>query len=91
MYTSVTVGADGLPFISYRDTTNTDLKVAHCSNVSCTSSTLTNCMSGNEGEIEKAIRDAADAIDKANALLKPKSLTLERIAKTLRDIAANLF
>ena len=35
--------------------------------------------------------DAAQAIDDANACLDPKSLTLERIAKTLRDIAANLF
>jgi hypothetical protein len=34
-YTSVTVGADGLPVISYFDDTNDDLKVAHCSNRFC--------------------------------------------------------
>ena len=34
-YTSVTVGADGLPVISYYDDTNDDLKVAHCSNRLC--------------------------------------------------------
>ena len=45
-YTSVTVGADGLPVISYRDVTNGNLKVAHCSNVACTSSTTTTVDSG---------------------------------------------
>jgi len=39
--TSVTVGADGLPIISYLDSTNYDLKVAHCGNVTCSSSTTT--------------------------------------------------
>jgi|GEM_PF-4738217 len=32
-YTSVTIGADGLGLISYHNSTNGDLKVAHCSNV----------------------------------------------------------
>jgi hypothetical protein len=34
-YTSVAIGDDGLPFISYYDATNHDLKVAHCSDVMC--------------------------------------------------------
>jgi predicted regulator of Ras-like GTPase activity (Roadblock/LC7/MglB family) len=33
--TSITIGADGLPVISYRDLDNGDLKVAHCSNFAC--------------------------------------------------------
>lgn len=38
---SVTIGADGLPLISYNDYSNRDLKVAHCHDVACTSATLT--------------------------------------------------
>ena len=34
-HTSVTIGADGLGLISYRDVTNGNLKVAHCSDRSC--------------------------------------------------------
>src|SRR5437867_754121 len=40
-YSSVTIGADGLGLISYFDATNADLKVAHCSDLACTSATLT--------------------------------------------------
>jgi hypothetical protein len=41
LFTSVTIGADGLGLISYSDATNGDLKVAHCADVACTSATLT--------------------------------------------------
>ena len=34
--TSIAMGADGLPVISYFDNTNKDLKVAKCNNASCT-------------------------------------------------------
>jgi hypothetical protein len=34
-FTSITIGADGLPIISYTDATYVDLKVAHCSNPFC--------------------------------------------------------
>jgi len=34
---SITIGTDGLPVISYNDFTNRGLKVAHCGNVSCSS------------------------------------------------------
>ena len=37
---SLDIGADGLGLISYYDSTNSALKVAHCDNVSCTSATL---------------------------------------------------
>ena len=40
-YTSITIGADGLPIISYYDDTNDDLKVAKCTTSSCSSSTIT--------------------------------------------------
>ena len=35
------MGPDGLGLIAYLDSTNTNLKVAHCSNVNCTSATIT--------------------------------------------------
>ena len=41
MYTSITIGADGLPVISYFDGTNYDLKVAHCNDAICSSATIT--------------------------------------------------
>ncbi len=34
-YTSITIGTDGFPIISYSDGTNSDLKVVHCTNASC--------------------------------------------------------
>ena len=34
-HSSITIGMDGFPVISYFDATNRDLKVAHCSNPSC--------------------------------------------------------
>jgi hypothetical protein len=36
-HTSITIGTDGLPFISYYDSTNSDLKVAKCGNAACSS------------------------------------------------------
>ena len=36
LYTSIAIGADALPVISYRDGTNADLKVVHCGDVACT-------------------------------------------------------
>jgi hypothetical protein len=34
-YTSIAIGADGLPIISYQDTTAFALRIAHCNDVAC--------------------------------------------------------
>jgi len=34
-YTSIAIGADNLPIITYYDSTNGDLKVVHCTNTAC--------------------------------------------------------
>jgi hypothetical protein len=36
MFSSIAIGTDGLPVISYYDSTNGDLKVAKCANATCT-------------------------------------------------------
>ena len=39
--TSIAIGTDDLPVISYSDNTNTALKVAHCNDAACTSAGIT--------------------------------------------------
>ena len=39
-YPAIKIGADGLGLVTYFDTTNGVLKVAHCSNAACTSATI---------------------------------------------------
>jgi len=49
--TSITIGADGLPIISYRDGTNQSLKVFHCANVTCTTGTATTVDTGGSNAV----------------------------------------
>ena len=72
----MTIGADGLGLISYYDFDNGDLKVAHCSDVACTSATLTTLDSaGNVGNTT-ALTIGADGLglisyyDQSNTNLK---------------------
>lgn len=75
-YTSVTIGADGLGLISYRDLTNRNLKVAHCSNRACTSAALTTLDSTGDVGQDTSVTIAADGLglisyyDATNANLK---------------------
>ncbi|MEI7745175.1 MAG: hypothetical protein WCK58_15675 [Chloroflexota bacterium] len=39
-FIGVTIGVDGLPLVSYQDATRQALRVAHCSDMACTSATL---------------------------------------------------
>ena len=34
-FSSLAIGADGLPLVTYRDVTNNGVRVAHCPNVFC--------------------------------------------------------
>jgi hypothetical protein len=49
-YTSITIGADGLPLVSYHDATNGFLKVAHCDDAACSSAATATLDVGNVGE-----------------------------------------
>ena len=62
LFSSVTVGSDGLGLISYRDSTNTDLRVAHCSNVICTSATTTTLDSTGSAGHSTAVSIGADGL-----------------------------
>jgi hypothetical protein len=76
-YTSVTIGADGMPVVSYYDNTNHDLKVLHCGNSLCTNgnSIITVDSAGDVGEFT-AIIIGADGLpvvsyaDRTNGDLK---------------------
>ena len=60
--TSITVGTDGLPLISYYDATNANLVVAHCSTVTCSAATTTAIDStGNVGQ-DASIAIGADGL-----------------------------
>ena len=75
-YSSVTIGADGLGLISYYDSTNQNLKVAHCSNVACTSATITTLDSAGDVGVYTSITIGADGLglisyyDQSNSDLK---------------------
>jgi hypothetical protein len=61
-HTSVTIGADGLGLISYRDFTNADLKVAHCNDVACTTATLTTLDSAGDVGSATSVTIGADGL-----------------------------
>ncbi|MDH3677654.1 MAG: hypothetical protein OEQ12_05055 [Nitrosopumilus sp.] len=57
---SITIGADNNPVISYLDNTNFNLKVAHCSNATCSSSTITTVDSGTTVGFDTSITIGTD-------------------------------
>ena len=62
-YTSITIGTDGLPVISYSDVTNSDLKVVKCGNAACSSgNTLTTVDSGGDVGSFKSITIGTDGL-----------------------------
>lgn len=74
--TSITVGTDGFPLISYYDATNGNLVVAHCSTVTCSSATTTALDSTGDVGQDSSIAIGADGLglvsyrDATNAHLK---------------------
>ena len=61
-FTSIAIGGDGLPVVSYYDAGNLDLKVAHCDNADCSASTVRLVAgAGDTGEFS-SIAKAADGL-----------------------------
>jgi hypothetical protein len=50
-YSSIAIGVDGLPVISYYDATNGDLKVAHCENAACTGAATVTTVDNTPGSV----------------------------------------
>jgi preprotein translocase subunit Sec61beta len=75
-YTSATIGADGLGLISYYDSTNHDLKVAHCNNPACTSASTSPLDSAGDVGLYTSVTIGADGLglisyhDATNGVLK---------------------
>jgi hypothetical protein len=62
-YSSVAIGLDGLPVISYRDQTNLSLKVAHCGNAECSAgNSIVTVDDGGMGASTSDIEVAADGM-----------------------------
>jgi hypothetical protein len=59
---SMIIGADGLGLVSYYDGLNQDLKVAHCSNVACTSSSTTTIDSAGDVGLANSMVEGADGL-----------------------------
>ena len=81
-YTSITLGADGLPVISYYDLTNGVLRVAKCGNAACTgASTITTVDSAGNVGLFSSITLGADGLpvisyyDSTNSDLKVAKCT----------------
>lgn len=62
IWTSVTIGRDGLPLISYHDDANHDLKVAHCNDVRCATATLSTIDSAGDVGEGSSITIGADGL-----------------------------
>ena len=61
-HTSITIGADGLPVISYYDDTNHDLKVTHCNDPACTNATINAVDTTGDVGLYNAITIGADGL-----------------------------
>ena len=62
-YPSVTIGSDGLGFVSYLDATNDNLKVARCTNVACSGfQTRTVVSSGSVADDQTSVTVGTDGL-----------------------------
>jgi hypothetical protein len=61
-YTSIAIGADGLPIIAYNDATNADLKVAKCGNADCSAGNTLNAVDTGTSVLSTSIAVALDGL-----------------------------
>src|SRR3990167_47416 len=60
--TSIAIGTDGLPIITYKDDTANDLTVRKCTNATCSTATTTDIATSNDDGGESAIAVGADGL-----------------------------
>lgn len=61
-YSSATIGVDGRALISYWDVTNSNLKVAHCTDLACSAATVTTLDSAGSVGLHSSITIGADGL-----------------------------
>ena len=61
-YTSIAIGADGLPVIAYSGVTSGDLKVAKCGNVSCSAGNTLNAVDTSLDAVSTSIAVGLDGL-----------------------------